>query len=283
MIRANKFGFTLIELLVVIAIIAILAAILFPVFAQAREKARQISCTSNAKQIGLAVLQYSQDADEAYPLMSAGGFEWTALVQPYIKNGTPANSATGYNHGVWSCPSAPDQDQGNQWKVRADLFVGPYGLPGSSTWAGQIKLGTQGTVEKPSQKILAFEGGMYGIGKNNPVNTGDWSNAYWFVDSWYGWAPAGVGPDGNGISRHDLNGVNGDCDLANNTNGYWDSCNGYPRYRHSNTANFLFCDGHVKAIAKGKLNYARDIYIGRMDESSEAPGWYNGMFPSSIW
>ena len=62
-----KRAFTLIELLVVIAIIAILAAILFPVFAQAREKARSISCLSNQKQIGLAVLQYVQDYDEIFP------------------------------------------------------------------------------------------------------------------------------------------------------------------------------------------------------------------------
>src|ERR1700722_16915261 len=63
----KRTGFTLIELLVVIAIIAILAAILFPVFAAAREKARQTSCASNLKQIGLAILQYAQDYDELYP------------------------------------------------------------------------------------------------------------------------------------------------------------------------------------------------------------------------
>src|ERR1044071_6983028 len=65
--RAKRRGFTLIELLVVIAIIAILAAILFPVFAQAREEARAISCLSNSKQIGLALYMYIQDYDEKYP------------------------------------------------------------------------------------------------------------------------------------------------------------------------------------------------------------------------
>ena len=92
----NPKGFTLIELLVVIAIIAILAAILFPVFAQAREKARQTSCLSNQKQIGLGIMQYVQDYDETYPYFQmnqaklTGGVEpiaWTTVVQPYIKNG----------------------------------------------------------------------------------------------------------------------------------------------------------------------------------------------------
>src|SRR5438128_5463059 len=78
-------GFTLIELLVVIAIIAILAAILFPVFAQAREKARAISCLSNAKQSGLAFAMYVQDYDEVTPCMGFGREWWTNLY-PYTKN-----------------------------------------------------------------------------------------------------------------------------------------------------------------------------------------------------
>ncbi len=104
----TRSGFTLIELLVVIAIIAILAAILFPVFAQAREKARQISCLSNLKQIGLAFLMYTQDYDETFPSTTqanggcaplsdwwgAGG-GWTTWVNPYIKAG-----------GLYHCPSA---------------------------------------------------------------------------------------------------------------------------------------------------------------------------------
>jgi prepilin-type N-terminal cleavage/methylation domain-containing protein/prepilin-type processing-associated H-X9-DG protein len=83
-------GFTLIELLVVIAIIAILAAILFPVFAQAREKARAISCLSNEKQINLAILMYAQDYDENYPedgiFYFYSGTGWASLVSPYMKS-----------------------------------------------------------------------------------------------------------------------------------------------------------------------------------------------------
>ncbi len=92
---SQKNGFTLIELLVVIAIIAILAAILFPVFAQAREKARQTACLNNSKQIGTGFLQYVQDYDESYPIANDNKvnpkdnlytFEWQNSTQPYIKN-----------------------------------------------------------------------------------------------------------------------------------------------------------------------------------------------------
>jgi prepilin-type N-terminal cleavage/methylation domain-containing protein len=83
----NRSGFTLIELLVVIAIIAVLAAILFPVFSQAREKARQTACLSNAKQLALGVLMYAQDYDETLPPTQTGNYVlWPDLVDPYVKN-----------------------------------------------------------------------------------------------------------------------------------------------------------------------------------------------------
>jgi prepilin-type N-terminal cleavage/methylation domain-containing protein/prepilin-type processing-associated H-X9-DG protein len=84
----RRSGFTLIELLVVIAIIAILAAILFPVFARARENARRASCQSNLKQIGLGVLQYTQDYDERFPNSYFGtdSVGWSERIQPYLKS-----------------------------------------------------------------------------------------------------------------------------------------------------------------------------------------------------
>ncbi len=98
-------GFTLIELLVVIAIIAILAAILFPVFARAREKARQTSCLSNCKELALACLMYIQDYDSTYMnpgwcLAGGGQLFWPDVVLPYVKNGQ-----------IFVCPSASAPDR----------------------------------------------------------------------------------------------------------------------------------------------------------------------------
>jgi prepilin-type N-terminal cleavage/methylation domain-containing protein/prepilin-type processing-associated H-X9-DG protein len=118
--KCNRSGFTLIELLVVIAIIAILAAILFPVFAMVREKARQTACLSNQKQLGLAMFQYVQDADEMFPVglinggpMAVGGaFKgtgagWAGAISPYIKAPDmlkcPDDPTTSPAQGVYVC------------------------------------------------------------------------------------------------------------------------------------------------------------------------------------
>ncbi len=103
-------GFTLIELLVVIAIIAILAAILFPVFARARESARKTQCLSNLKQLGTAITMYANDYDETFPELASGGCWgrasianslWTRQIYPYVKN-----------KGVYNCPSAAQSRAG---------------------------------------------------------------------------------------------------------------------------------------------------------------------------
>ncbi|RYX80172.1 DUF1559 domain-containing protein [bacterium] len=95
----SKNAFTLIELLVVIAIIAILAAILFPAFARARDNARRASCQSNLKQIGLGIMQYTQDYDERMISGQSGGVLWKELLQPYVKS-----------KQIFACPSNPNKD-----------------------------------------------------------------------------------------------------------------------------------------------------------------------------
>ncbi len=126
-------GFTLIELLVVIAIIAILAAILFPVFARAREKARQTSCLSNMKQIALAQLMYAQDYDERtvrwIGYVDAGDYNppqfsyWYEYIMPYVKN-----------EQIFVCPSAGDKalDPGS---APADSYLCTYAV--SNGWPQQ--------------------------------------------------------------------------------------------------------------------------------------------------
>ena len=115
-----KTGFTLIELLVVIAIIAILAAILFPVFAKVREKARQISCLSNEKQIALGTLQYVEDYDESMPYGAQSNWSsspglgypqgWAGLIYPYLKS-----------TGVLTCP---DDSSGSPVSYGINAFMG---------------------------------------------------------------------------------------------------------------------------------------------------------------
>jgi prepilin-type N-terminal cleavage/methylation domain-containing protein/prepilin-type processing-associated H-X9-DG protein len=221
-------GFTLIELLVVIAIIAILAAILFPVFARARENARRASCASNMKQLGLGVHQYTQDYDEKFPANSryaadgvtlnpgntqADDFATTtvqnpfACIYPYVKNWQ-----------VYRCPSAvkdttfypPNGDNDTSYSVNGALISYHDGvILGYQT-------GIPVTRVERSSEIIYMQENWYRT--NNArffpqVNSGAWSYSYWhYVDPYF--SPA---PNNEGLSS-----------------------------RHFDGGNLLFVDGHVK-------------------------------------
>jgi len=141
----TKRAFTLIELLVVIAIISIIAAILFPVFAQAREKARQITCTSNEKQLSLGVLMYAQDNDETLPPVATPGnmMLWNDMINPYVKNTR-----------VRVCPSDPAANAVNSYGLNELAFVdlddnaaaAPVSLAIFTTPADTVMLGELGTA-----------------------------------------------------------------------------------------------------------------------------------------
>ena len=193
-----KKGFTLIELLVVIAIIAILAAILFPVFAQAREKARQTSCLSNLKQIGTALQLYVDDYDETMPMTKDSGhlwpawrpYTWVGALEPYVKN-----------ENMFICPSLP--------KEKVGTMISGYVANGicMGMWAGNPDLGADNMVayypavslaqfNNPSTVVLAKDGLQNLNWVFNAPNYG-WDNA----------ALAGDDPSQRQWNAH-LNGVN---------------------------------------------------------------------------
>jgi prepilin-type N-terminal cleavage/methylation domain-containing protein/prepilin-type processing-associated H-X9-DG protein len=217
MFRKVNQGFTLIELLVVIAIIAILAAILFPVFAQAREAARKTSCLSNLRQIGTAAAMYTQDYDERIMpswLNYNGGTYWTVFIQPYMKN-----------KRILYCPSALDG-----WGAYDPVNTGSYGLNHDNLgWDGSIKLAV---ITKPAECIYFQEVG------------GAWDNGWQ-----QGYNEFFAQPDNPAAIKGRLpNGV-----IFRSPNQYnagaasWCDCP-VPIAQHSGTCNTAYVDGHAKAI-----------------------------------
>jgi len=204
---ARTQGFTLIELLIVIAIIAILAAILFPVFARAREKARQASCASNEKQIGIAMLMYSDDYDGMMPVNSqyadevpdfagpGGVYNWIACVHPYTKNWKIFSCPSASRAFSCSCGVAISADSVRSYLANNVLLSGGW-RPGGRSLA---------VVPNPSEIILCHEAGRVSFcARARPYLR--WAGFYddWLLEGW-----------------------------------------GYD-ILHNDGASLLFCDGHVK-------------------------------------
>ena len=153
--RSARRGFTLIELLVVIAIIAILAAILFPVFAQVRDSARMTTCGSNARQIGLAVQMYGQDFDESLPMaanyaadVNAPDRIYVGQIRAYVKN-----------TAVYLCPNADGAAYGDTWATRSALPIGINSLTGYDPLGieGSTSVTHLAMLDEPSRTVLLAE------------------------------------------------------------------------------------------------------------------------------
>jgi prepilin-type N-terminal cleavage/methylation domain-containing protein/prepilin-type processing-associated H-X9-DG protein len=267
---AGRRGFTLIELLVVIAIIAILAAILFPVFAQARAKARQIACLSNLKQIATATMMYTQDYDEAYPCGWRGNYDtglvWRVSLSPYVKMGnvTPANMYTVPAVPVFQCPENKlayssygynlaeltrfDQDWGGDWSG-----LGYTGLSAAS-------------INRPAALVMyadsaafnraaslpgdpSFEKGDGNCDPSNPVdpNVCGYPNGYNFKPE--KWKVDVGNPDWHGTVDWNLSVPGGGGDWLRDDLGAR-----RPHFPHAGRANAVFADGHAQSVAAGTLS-----------------------------
>lgn len=223
--RSRSHAFTLIELLVVIAIIAILAAILFPVFAQAREKARQTSCLSNARQIGLGGAMYTQDYDEiivpTWLVYSYDPFDeplWPRLIQPYLKNTQ-----------ILSCPSNAQNTrytpQPPGWEDLDALGLwGIFGAYGRNACVANHDAALAGVVE-PANSVLFSETLTKAAKFPTRPNLG-WYLAFWHDPT----------PEGDTLCPYEQSEAN-----------RWYGENGAPPADwHNGGANVAFFDGHAK-------------------------------------
>src|ERR1051326_3892866 len=144
---AVRRGFTLIELLVVIAIVAILGAILFPVFAQAREAARKSKCLSSCRQIGMAFMQYAQDNDECLPLSTDSGrdLSWVNTLQPYLTS-----------RPILRCPDDPSTNWDTPLAGQTATRLTSYFL---NDWlAGTLQYTALASIPSPASVIYVSEG-----------------------------------------------------------------------------------------------------------------------------
>jgi prepilin-type N-terminal cleavage/methylation domain-containing protein/prepilin-type processing-associated H-X9-DG protein len=172
-VKSNrKSGFTLIELLVVIAIIAILAAILFPVFAKAREKARQSSCANNEKQISLAFIQYVQDWDETFPI----SYYYPVGTDPIFNCMYDNNAVMPYvkSAKVWKCPSRTDDGMPSDAIRPSAAGTGPsYGMDYMDYGLnGQLASKTLAQIEAPASVFMVLEQAFGSDGGQGSLSSG---------------------------------------------------------------------------------------------------------------
>jgi prepilin-type N-terminal cleavage/methylation domain-containing protein/prepilin-type processing-associated H-X9-DG protein len=287
----NRKAFTLIELLVSIVIIAILAAILFPVFAKVREKARQTACLSNMRQIGMASMMYIQDNDDTYPIARYLAtpprwlsVTWRDVISPYTKNGgdtvtwaTSDGSPTVVaGSAIWSCPTAGVKVKkiisGHNMiftKLIADEFDNPDATPefiAALPANKKFDVVRQSNLASPGDTMLIAETGYQQLSNEG---VGELMTDWW----WYGganWPPKFSGPDSVVKWENDPSGWHAWNAPQNAHMGIW-----IPRYRHNGMSNFIFADGHAKAVAKGNLDYCRNIWFPgfRSTWSGESLDW----------
>ncbi|BDI28324.1 hypothetical protein CCAX7_003750 [Capsulimonas corticalis] len=223
----SKSGFTLIELLVVIAIIAVLAAILFPVFAKVREKARQTSCASNEKQLGLAFMQYSQDNDDMMPSGTQGAYQygrgWASNIYPYIKS-----------TAVYACPD--DSQSGTHVSYG---FNANFDMSGWNGSANQLYPLAVAQMQSPSKTVMLFETAYDPCDPSNPLDGDSASGSGTARPFWRGVYDTGllggIADPGSYYSGNQAGGIYGPTNYYNSKGG-----------RHTDGSNFLFGDGHVK-------------------------------------